>query len=303
MLKGIAIVTLVVRSLAGVEPAYEEELGYEAVGRGRVGPELARAWDAPAMAGRRYVLLQPESGEEPVIRIIEAPSGAPVPRPFLTHGWNAAELLVTDPDALAARLPGGAFRVIGEPRNLTAGENAPRAMQALGPAEEPLYLTRFIPGGGSLDLGSARTPVDRVFIMVVGGPSLEALRAFYRDTLGLPITEFGQWQISVLSKAHGLPPQTRFPLAGARLPSKYMIEIDEYPAGATARKRAPGALPGGWSMVSFNADRLEGIAVSWRSPPRPISAPPYAGRTMAVTAGPAGEWIEVIEDTAPGPAD
>jgi catechol 2,3-dioxygenase-like lactoylglutathione lyase family enzyme len=300
MLKTIAIVTLVVRSLATVEPAYEEHLHYTPVQRGQVSRELARTWDTPAMAGRKFVLLRPESGEEVYLRFIQAASGTPDVAPFATSGWNATEILVTDPDALARDLDGTAFRVIGKPKNLTPAENAPRAMQVIGPANEPLYMTRFIKGASGLDLGQARTPVDRVFITVVGGPDLDALRAFYGQVLGLPLTEFGQWQIGVLADAYRLPPDTRFALAGAALPSSFMVELDDYPDTVRPRRRARGALPGGWAMVTFTAERLDSLKVSWRSKPRAIKAFPYGGRVTGVTVGPAGEWIEVIEIPAVG---
>ena len=102
MLKTIAIVTLVVRSLATVEPAYQDHLGYSVVERGTVPREITRTWDAPAMTGRPFLLLQPESGAQVYLRFIEAPPGSAEVRPFMTHGWNAMELLVTDPDATAA---------------------------------------------------------------------------------------------------------------------------------------------------------------------------------------------------------
>lgn len=301
MLKTIAVVTLVVRNLAAVEPAYREDFGYEPVERGQVSRQLAQAWDAPAMAGRRYVLLQPESGAEVYLRIVQQAPGTPLVEPFRTAGWNATELLVTDPDALAAELAGSHFEVIGPPRNLTAGENAPRAMQVLGPEREPLYLTRFLPGGSGLDLGRATTRVDRVFITVVGGPDLGALRAFWGQVLGLPLTEFGQWPIGVLAKAWGLPPDTKFGLAGAALPKDFMVELDDYPDEVPARRRAAGALPGGWAMVTFTAPRLDDLEVTWRAKPRAIGLKPYGGRTAAVTVGPAGEWIEVIEAPAAAP--
>ena len=97
-------------------------------------------------------------------------------------------------------------------------ENSPRALQALGPADEVLYMTRIIPGGSGFDLGSARTPVDRVFITVVGGPDMEALRNFYGNALGMPLGDTSAWKITVLSAAHGLPPETTFPLAVAMMP-------------------------------------------------------------------------------------
>jgi hypothetical protein len=303
MLKTIAIVTLVVRGIAGVEPSYERHLAYEAVERGKVTAQLARTWDAPAMAGQRYVLLQPASGEPVYLRFIEAVAGTDIPRAFTTTGWNATEILVTDPDALAQALaaPGTKFEIIGPPKNLTPAENSPRAMQVLGPAGEPLYLTRFVKGGSGLDLGQARTPVDRVFITVVGGRDLEALRGFYGRTLGLPLTEFGEWQIGVLSRALGLPEETRFALTGAALPKDFMIELDDYPDTVPARRRQPGALPGGWAMVTFTTERIAALPLEWRSPPRAVKGKPYSGRTVAATIGPAGEWLEVIETPTAAP--
>ncbi len=295
MLRAIAVVTLVVQQLAGVEMAYRDDLHYEAIDRGAVTGELAAVWDTPAMAGRDYVLMRPASGADVHLRLVQAAPGSPPATAFRTTGWNAAELLVTDPDMLALRLDGSAFRMIGPPRNLAAGENPTRAMQVLGPAGEALYLTRFVPGASGLDLGRAVTPVDRVFIMVVGGRDLDALRAFYRDTLGLPLTEYGRWPIGVLATAWSLPPETRFALAGAALPRDFMVELDDYPDQAPARRRASGALPVGWAMVTFTARELDGLAVTWRSRPRPVAGQPYRGRTTGVTVGPAGEWIEVIE--------
>jgi hypothetical protein len=247
------------------------------------------------MAGRRYVLMRPESGAEVYLRIIEQAPGTPPVEPFRTSGWNATELLVTDPDALAVELATSAFRIIGPPRDLTAGPNPPRAMQVLGPEGEPLYMTRFVKGASGLDLGQATTRVDRVFITVVGGADLDALRRFWGQTLGLPLTEFGQWPITVLANAWGLPPDSRFALAGAALPKHFMVELDDYPDAVQPRQRARGALPGGWAMVTFTTPRLDDLQLQWRAKPRALQATPYAGRRVGVTVGPAGEWIEVIE--------
>ncbi len=301
MLKSIAIVTLVVRSLLGVESAWQEGLHYTTAVHGEVSTELAGAWDAPAMAGQPYVLMRPASGANVLVRIIEAPAGATVPEPYMTHGWNATELLVKEPDALAQQLPATGFRVTGPPANLGAGEKAPRAMQVIGPGNELLYLTRIIPGGLPYDLGTAQSPVDRVFITVVGGASIDALRDFYTNILGLPVGEASQWRISGLSRAHGLPAETTFPLAIARLPKDFLIELDGYPAGAQPRARAPGALPGGMAMVSFTTGHIADIKARWRQRPVTVWDFPYDGRHVAVTTGPAGEWIEVIELRPAGP--
>jgi len=299
MLKTIAIVTLLVRQLAPVEGAYREHLDYRTVQRGEISAELAGVWDSPRMAGRDFVLMGPASGAEVYLRFVQAPARQPGVQPFMTHGWNATEILVEDPDALARRLAGSPFRVIGPPADLMATADSPRAMQVLGPAGELLYFTRIIPGGSGFDLGAASVPVDRVFITVVGGPSLKELRRFYGQVMGLPLGDDLRWRIDVLARAHGLPVETRFPLAVAILPKDFLVEMDEYPAGATPRQQSRGEPPPGMAIVTFTADSLDGVGAHWRRPPVAVADFPYRGRRVAVTVGPAGEWVEVVETPAP----
>jgi len=298
MLKTIAIVTLLVRQLVPVEDAYREHLDYRTVQRGEISTELAQAWASPRMAGRDYVLMGPASGAEVYLRFVKAASGRESARPFMTHGWNATEILVEDPDRLARQLDGSPFRVIGPPADLLATKDSPRAMQVLGPAGELLYFTRIIPGGSGFDLGAASVPVDRVFITVVGGPSLAELRRFYGQVLGLPLGDDLRWRIDVLARAHRLPVETTFPLAVAILPRDFLVEMDEYPASARPRRQRRGEPPPGMAIVSFTSESLDGTAARWRSSPRAVADFPYRGRRVAVTVGPAGEWVEVIETPA-----
>ena len=295
MLKSIFIVTMIVRQLATVEPAYRDHLLYRTAERGTVSAELARAWDAPAMRGDNYLLMQPASGAEVYLRFVEDRAAKDVPPPLTTHGWAATELLTTDPDELARKLEGSPFKVIGPPKDLYDSDKAPRAMQVQGPDGETLYMTRPIPGGTRYDLGVAETFVDRTFIVVVGGPSMAELRRFYGETLGLPAGEPTPFVIGVLARANGLPPDTRFPLAVVPLSPGHLIELDEYPAATRARPRRRGALPPRMAMVSFLAEAPDKLAVKWRKPLRKIAAQPYGGRRVGVTVGPAGEWIEVVE--------
>jgi hypothetical protein len=295
VLKYIYLVTIVVSQLSNVEPAWEEHLAYSTVHRGEITGQMADLWNAPAMTGRPFIIMQPESQAPVYVRFIEAEVD-PGYAPMMTWGWNATELLVEDPDELAARLAGSPFRIIGPPADLYEGADAPRAMQALGPGDELLYFTRIIPSGTELALSGATTPVDRVFITVVGGPSLAALGDFYAR-LGLPIADLGQWRIDVLAQAHGMPADSRFPLAVARFPRDYLIELDEYPASAGPRPLRGGELPPGLALVSVMADDLGQLEVEWRSPPRAIAEFPYSGRRAGTAVGPAGEWLEVIELT------
>lgn len=299
MLKTIAIVTLLVRQLAPVEGAYRDHLDYVTVEQGAISAELAGVWGSPGMAGRDYVLMKPASGADVYLRFVKYPRAPRDMRPLMTHGWNATEILVEDPDALARRLAGSPFRVIGPPLDLMTTRDSPRAMQVLGPAGELLYFTRIIPGGSGFDLGAARVPVDRVFITVVGGPSMGELRRFYGQVLGLPLGEEMRWRIGVLARAHGLPETTTFPLAVAIMPRDFLVEMDEYPAGARPRALQKSDPPPGMSIVSFTVDSLQGSAVAWRRPPRAVTGFPYAGRRVAVTVGPAGEWVEAIETRPP----
>jgi hypothetical protein len=288
------MVTLLVPDPGPVASEWQQHLDYREVETTTVSQAEALAWDTPAMAGRAVRLLAPASGEPVFVRLIQAPADAAAAPPLRQFGWNAVELLVQDPDALAARLAGTAFRVIGPPKDLYAAPNAPRAMQVLAPGEHVLYLTRIIPAGVSYDLGEATSPVDRVFIVVVGGTSIEALRRFYGQTLGLPTSPPAPWQISVLATANGLPTATRFPLSVAELPRRFLVELDGYPATAAPRLRKAGYLPAGISMVSFGVDTFGAARARRRAPPARLAARPYAGREVLVVEGPAGEWLELV---------
>jgi catechol 2,3-dioxygenase-like lactoylglutathione lyase family enzyme len=294
MLKSIMVVTILVAELAAPEQAYRERLGYVPVHRGAITAELATQWAAPGMQGRDFVMLAPASGRPVYVRFVASPGGAAGPAPGTTHGWNAVEYLVRDPDALAPTLA-PAFTVVGQPRNLWAAPTAPRAMQALGPAGELAYFTRIDPAGFGTPMTPATTPVDRAFIVVVGGPSLPALRDFYGRVLGLPVGAATPFPITTLSRALGLPPTTTYPLATAALPRDFLVELDEYPGVARSRVPTSGGLPPGVAMVSFGVTDLGAVAADWRAPPARLAEFPYSGQRAAVTVGPAGEWIELVE--------
>jgi hypothetical protein len=293
MLKSIAIVTILVGELATTEGAYREQLDYRPVHRGRVPAAQAMLWDAPAMAGQAFVILGPASGRPVYLRFVEAPTRQAAPAAGTTHGWNAIEFLAQDPDALAPRLA-PAFAVVGPPRDLWASPTAPRAMQAIGPNGELAYFTRIVPAGFARPMTPAATPVDRVFIMVVGGPSMTALQDFYGRVLGLTVSPASPFPISTLSRALGLPATTTYPLATAALARDFLVELDEYPAAARPRPVSPGALPPGVAMVSFLVADLATVPAQFRSPPATLAEFPYSGRSAAVTVGPAGEWVELI---------
>lgn len=293
MLQVIIAVTMAVPDLAVVERAYGQYLDYRVVERGQVSEAQARLWQAPAVAGRDYLLMQPASGAPVYLRLVRQD---PVEgfAAMKTWGWNSNEILVQDTFAIHERLKDSPFRIIGEPKGLSMNPEIV-AMQALGPAEELVYLTRIPEGKSMFDLGSARTFVDRTFIVVLGGPDIAAMRRFYTEKLGMPTTDPAPSTISVLAKTYGLPADHQFQLGLVRFPRDFLIELDQYPAAATARPRREGELPPGMSMVTFGVANLDEVEAEFIAGPLRIDAAPYSGRRAAVTRGAAGELIELIE--------
>jgi hypothetical protein len=293
MLKSISIVTILAQDLESVEVAWRDYLDYSVIERGKISEALAGVWGAPRMAGRDFLLLQPASGEPVYLRFVAAEPvvGYAALRSF---GWNAAELLVADPDALARRLQRSPFRIVGPPRNLSSTD-AIRAMQVIGPAGELLYLTRVKPGASGFDLESARSEVDRVFIVVVGGSDLESLRKFYADRLVASVSPPAAYRISVLSQAYGMDSEQLHQLSVARLSTRFLIELDQYPPGAVARPRRAGELPPGMATVSFEVESLEASPLQFIAPAASLPEWPYQGRRVAAATGLAGEMIELIE--------
>lgn len=292
-LKLILIITLCAPDMGAMEHAYTGVLHYSVVERGRVPAQLSKSWAAPKMSGRPYLLLRPESNANIYIRVIQGDVPSDY-EPMSTYGWNATEFLVQDPDALAAaiRQPGSGFTVAGEPRQL--GPNSPiRAMQAIGPAHEVLYLTKP-PEGGSME--TAHTPVDRPFILILGNRDLPTTQSFLESTLGLSSGKPVSARMTVLNKAFGLDIETTHPLTVARVSPQYSIELDQYPDAAHERPHAKGELPPALALVSFETSSLDPVKDKLLAPPQTIKQSPYDGRRTGTLKGPSGELIELIED-------
>ncbi len=299
LLRHISIVTHCVPDLDAVVAAWTQYLGYRVVARGELGADLCAAWNAPAAAGQRYCTLEPASGQDSYIRFVATtdPGGYGPP---MTFGWNATELLVLDVDALARRFRGSPFAVLGGPGDLYPRPRAPRAMQVVGPSGELIYFTRILPGGSRYGLHGARSPVDRVFIVTVGGPSSDRLHAFYGGTLGHRIMDRMPFINTILAHGCGVPDTTVFPTSIARIPGRsFLVEMDQYPPVVQPRQGRDGHLPPGMSMVTFLVRDLDDVPVPMRATPRRVEGLPYGGRRTGVIEGSAGEWLELIEGARP----
>lgn len=285
----IICVTHVVADLDEVQRVYTAHLHHRVVARGTVSEAEALHWQAPVMAGRASLILQAASGARCLMRFIQDDAAAGF-EALKTHGWNATEILVEDVDALAAEIAKTGLKIIGEPKNLSLTDLV-RAMQILGPAGEVLYFTQVKPGLKGWDLQPAKSWIERVFICVVGGPDMEAMRGFYERELAVKFGPAGPARISVLSKALGIDPETRHPLATAGLPGAHLIEADEYPPACGPRPVKPGHLPPGMAMVSFAVkslpEKFGGVS---------LEAAPYDGKRASLLKGAAGELIELIEE-------
>jgi len=246
-------VTYKVPDLGVVEAAYTRWLDYRVTARGAVSEALARDWEAPVLAGREQLTLEPAGGESVALRFVAEPRAAGW-RALTTFGWNVSEIVVERVDMLAGQLAGSPFRIIGGPASLGRFPMI-RAMQAVGPAGECLYFTEVGAGSG-LDLARAQAPVGRVFIVVAGGPDVRRMfdtYASFANEIDPPVST----RVQVISDAHALPADTLHAHGLVKLGCGSLIELDEYPRGATPRAEAPGCLPPGMAVVSFEvADRV-----------------------------------------------
>ena len=286
-------VTTTADDLDAVEAAYVRWLGYRVAQRGEVARATALAWGAPALAGRRILTLEPESGEPTYLRFVQQqlPAGF---KACTTFGWAATEIIVQDAYALAERLAGSPFRLVGEPRPLDSLD-AIHATQFLGPAGEMLYfamLKRPLPG---VDMPTAKSFVDRCFIAVLGARDLPASAGFFQDTFGVVANPPFSGRIRTISVQNALPLENRYDLTTVELPTGSKIEIDQYLEFARQRPQPDGGLPAGMAMVTFECRAFDRFIPRMLAPPVAAQALPHQGRRAGVIAGAVGELIELVE--------
>jgi catechol 2,3-dioxygenase-like lactoylglutathione lyase family enzyme len=288
-LGALRAVTIVVPDLHETEQAYAAHLGYRTVRRGTVSAATAASWGAPKAAGRNTLLMVPESGEPAYLRFIENTEIVPPPA-LTTFGWAAAEFTIKDTDALAVRLAESPFRIIGPPADLN-GYPMIRAMQAIAPGGECLYLTRIGPGA-PLPLAEAKSFVGRVFIMVLASGDIEATRAFYAGRFGNEPSPPEPAVITMLGDALGLSRDRRYGLSIMPLAHGTLLELDDYPIEARPRPVNDGDLPGGIAIVSFDVTRITGTDLI--TDPQACDLPELEHCHTASLRGSSGELIELI---------
>jgi catechol 2,3-dioxygenase-like lactoylglutathione lyase family enzyme len=272
-LEQLAGATVVTPDLDAAVAAYGDLLGYRGDAAAPITNELAASWGCPAAAGARMATLYPERGARRFVRLVEGRPAAGY-RALGSYGWNAIEMIVQDLDALAARLRGSVFEIVGEPAVLDFDfTDQIRAMQVRGPGEEMLYLTEVnaeIPG---FALPRADSAVGEIFVMVLGAASIAEAAATY-VALGRERGPDLAARIEVLSDVHGMKAGHRHALTTIALDACSLIEIDAFPVTAVQRPPSSVGLPSGIAMVSLA-----------------IGETGFASR---VVKGGVGEWIELV---------
>lgn len=287
--------TVTVADLAATTRRYAETLGYQADAAGTVSADQAGAWGAPAMAGRRWQLLRPDSGEPGWICLVEGTRPADY-RPLAHHGWASMEILLRDTDAMHERMKGTDFTIIGEPHPLKASPEI-KAMQVIGPDGEALYLTN-VPKGASPahELPQPKCDVDRIFIMVLGVPDFDATHADLEAKFGLKKTTSRTRGINFLGDGYGLEDEGKpLPMSTVQLAGRCVIQVDGMQPAATPRPCTAGELPPGVALVTLAYPSLAALEKAALGPScASEGAGPVAGRCLTVR-GAGGELYEVIE--------
>lgn len=279
--------------LAGALADYRDRLGLSVVESGVLAADLAVSWGCPGNAGAAFATLQPTSGAPCFLRLVEQP----VPADFVptrSYGWAAFEITVQDVFGWPDKLTGSGFDIVGVPKEIP-GLPYFVAMQMLGRGREMIYLNEVRSNTPTSDLPPANAPVDHLFIVILASPDRGATMAWYADRLGLE--EGGTYTIpyTMINKAFGLSDDTMTTLSMAQKGRMPIVEVDDYPAIATARPRTPACLPPGNAMVTLAVDGLDGRGLDFIAPPVVRDGPFYAGRRAATVIGSAGELLELVE--------
>ena len=284
--------TVTVPDLDAALSDYRDSLGLQVVAHGELTADLAASWGAAGVTGAPYAILRPQSGANAFVRLIEQPV-RPDFVPTTTFGWAAFEITVQSVFDWPARLAGTAFEIVGPPKEIP-GLPYFVAMQMIGRGKEMIYLNEVRSNTPTSDLPPARSPVDRMFIVILACADRPGVLDWYRTRLRLDIGADYVIPYTMIQKAFGLPGDYLSIITMAQNGRMPIIEVDGYPAAATARGVDPGMLPPGNAMVTLAADNLDSLALDWIAPPHRQSGPLYAGRMAATTRGPAGELLELV---------
>lgn len=290
--------TIAVGDLDASRDAYERLLEYRTVETGRVDEALACAWGAPAIADAAFAVMQPASGADVYLRLVEQPPVASF-EPLVTYGWAALEFCVRDVHGVAARLADSPspFAIIGAPRGLD-GLDGITAMQARGPDGEICYFTQIDADPPGFSLPRADSFVDRLFINVLAASDMAGTQRWMVRHLGCAVgRERMEIVYTMLAQAFDVPPEQRFAISTMVDGSAVFVEVDQMPPQARPRPRQPGWLPPGIALTTLSVAALDvGVGTdALLAPPAQHAGPLYDGCRSATLLGPDGALFELVE--------
>ena len=293
----IRCATLTVASLESAK-AYCRDMDYVVAETGTISNALARSWDAEKLSGAPYVILKPASGANVYIRMIEQPAPKNY-KPLTTYGWAAIEICTQDTPAVNKRMENtNAFEIIGPPKQLD-GVPAIFPMQVKGADNEVVYLTQIKSDLPDYDLPRAQSLIDKLFILVVASPDLDAESNWLESHLKISKGSTMEINYTMINGAFGLPDGTQHKLVTFQHGRDVFLEVDQYPKAATARTVAPGYLPPCIALGSFQHPEFETLssvnADHWITPPQIHDGIVYNGKAAASLRSPGGTLFELIE--------
>ena len=292
-MKLLRAATLTVADPDETAARYVEWLDYSIIEADQTSSTLAASWGRPATAGRRSVVLQPASGAEIYLRVIEGDVPADY-QPLRTYGWAAIEICVEDVLAVNERMLRSPFEIIGPPREIE-GLPAIYPMQVKGPDQEIAYFTQIRENLPAYDLPRAASPIDKLFILVIACSDMQASLAWFADHIGFATGRVMDIEYTMLANAFGTPTSELHTISTAVHERDVFLELDQYPAAATVRPGAPDALPPGVAIGTFLHPDLSSVTAEWIAPPCPRDGAIYGGRQAGAVRAPDGTIVELIQ--------
>lgn len=289
--------TLTVSDIVRSKTLYGDWLDYACVEEGHVETALAKSWGTPKTAGQPYAVLQPASGADVFIRLIEQP---PMPdyKALRTYGWAAIEICNQNTLTVNERMERSPFEIIGPPKELD-GMPAIFPMQVKGPDEEIVYLTEIRDDLAEYDLPRAESLIDKLFILVMACSDMEATGEWLEKHLLITKGRSMEIIYSMINKAFDLPADTKHALATLKHERDVFLEIDEYPEGVIERDRHEGMIPPCAAIGSFIHPEFERLIEinkdNWITPPIKHEGAIYKNKRAGTLRDPDGTLIEMIE--------
>ena len=292
-MKLLRAATLTVADLNQSVSHYANYFDHRVVEEGFIADDLAASWSAPGAAGRPCAVLEPSSGAEIYIRLIEQPPH-PDFAPLRSYGWAAIEICVEDVLKANDRVTDSPFEIIGPPREID-GLPAIYPMQVKGPDGEIVYMTQIREDLPAFDLPRAGAPIDKLFILVMACSDLDASLDWMEKNVGVEKGRDMEIVYTMLAGAFGTPMDELHRIATMVHARDVFLELDQYPKAATARPRHDGMLPPACAIGTLWTPDFDALPGGWITEPIRREGAIYKGKRAATLSAPDATLVEIVE--------